>query len=165
MFSEDKREAKKEYLNFIDKEMERTERSHKVKSIDQRFYDNQKFVERVKKRLIENESPYQEPNRDFSIPNPEKRSLEEILKIVSKATKVFCGSLLSKSRVAEICVSRSLFAYIASRHFGIGNKEISAFLSRDSATVTYILKKVSQRVHEDNELARQLKKVIKVFKV
>jgi len=71
---------------------------------------------------------------------------------------------LSGSRAADICRARAIFAYIASRLFGVSNKKISAFLSRDPSTVTCMLNKVSDCLEENNEFVYQMKKVIKVIK-
>jgi putative transposase len=164
LFSEDKSEAKRIYSQFLLNEMAKKEQGQLFIDIDQRYYDNQKFAEKIKDKLMEKNCASEESVKIIEEPLPGQKTLDDILKIVSKATTVSCGSILSESRKADIATTRAIFAYIASKYFGIENKKISAFLSRDASTVTCMLNKVSDSLEKNSELADQLKKVIKVFK-
>jgi REP element-mobilizing transposase RayT len=164
LFAEEKCEARRKYLKFLQKEMGKKVQSQIFNDIDQRFYGNQEYVERVKEKLMEKIRPPEEQIREIKEPLPGGKTLEDILKIVSKATTVSCGSILGESREADICYARAFYAYTVSRYFGVENKKIAEFLSRDPSTVTHMVHKMNDCLKKETEWVEILNRVIQVFK-
>ena len=53
LFAEDTDQARKEYVQFLKNKLGKIEQGQIFNSIDRSYYDNQKFVEKIKEKLIE----------------------------------------------------------------------------------------------------------------
>ncbi len=130
---------------------------------DRQIVGNKRFVEGVKIK-IKNSSFSSEfdKNNDFLIPR--KKTLFEILKIVSKQTKVSADSILSKSRLRTITKPRRIFAFISAKYAGYGTVEIATYLKLDASSISSMIHKTEHEVLQNPLLAKMIEKIIHIIK-
>jgi REP element-mobilizing transposase RayT len=129
---------------------------------DRQVIGKKQFVERVKNR-IENSSYDKKFDLNYDFTALTKKTLSEILKIVSKQTKVSADSILSPSRLRDITKARRMFAFISAKYGGYGTVEISKFLKKNTSSVSYMIHKLESELEFDPVLSEKLRKVIHIF--
>jgi REP element-mobilizing transposase RayT len=170
MFSEDESVAEKKYLQFIRDGIDNGHQNALYNVIDQRYLGNPKFVEKVKQK-IKSQDKTENQNREQNIHDMQclllikKKTLPEILKIVTETTGVHTESILGNSREQLISRARSLFVLVAARRAGISNKSLAEFLGRDASSISNMIRRVEEKINRDQVLANHLDRVIKVLKV
>jgi len=122
------------------------------------------FLEKVKTKM---ENISDDPKIDLSnnISIYRRKTLSEILKIVSKQTKVSADSILGQGRIRTITETRRIFAFISAKYAGYRTVEISSFLKKDASSVTCMIKKLERELVLDPNLSEKIKKIIHVFNV
>ncbi len=92
-----------------------------------------------------------------------KKTLPEILKIVSKQTKVSADSILSQCRLHEITEARRLFTFISAKYAGYRLVEISRILKLDDSTISKMVKKMEDELKHNPILPEKMWKIIHVL--
>ncbi len=130
---------------------------------DRQIIGNKQFVESVKNRIkTSSRDKKYVLNNDFNASG--KKTLSEILKIVSKQTKVSADSILTKSQFREITSARRIFAFISAKYGGYGTVEIARFLKKDASSVSLMIHKLENELKYDSVLPENLWKIIHIFK-
>jgi len=169
MFSEDEFAAKKKYWQFIRDGIDKRRQNDFYNVIDQRYLGNPEFVERVKQK-IKSQDQTEIVSREQNIHDMQylllikKKTLPEILKMVTEITGVYPESILGNSREQLISRARSLFVLVAVRWVGISNKSLAEFLGRDTSSISNMIRRIEEKINRDQVLANHLDKVIKVLK-
>lgn len=130
---------------------------------DRTIIGNKKFVENVK-TTIEQSSYVLKTDFNSNLSMPSKKTLSEILIIVSKQTKVSAGSILSQSRLRTITETRRIIAFIAAKYTGYGIVEISKFLRLDASSISRMIFKVESELKSNPDLSEKLWKIMQVMK-
>jgi len=171
MFSEDESAAEKKYWQFIRDGIDRKGHQNAFYNvIDQCYLGSPEFVERVKQKM-KSKDQTEDQNREQNIRNMQylllikKKTLPEILNIVTETTGVCPEGILGDSREQLISRARSLFVFVAARRAGISNKFLAEFLGRDTSSISNMIRTIEQKINRDQVLANYLDKVIKVLKV
>ncbi|NIO49728.1 MAG: hypothetical protein GTN73_09895 [Candidatus Aminicenantes bacterium] len=170
MFSEDESVAEKKYWQFIMDGIDKGHQNALYNVIDQRYLGNPEFVERVKQKM-KSQDQTEDQNREQNIHDMQylllikKKTLPEILKIVTETTGVYPEGILGNSREQLISRARSLFVLVAARQAGISNKSLAEFLGRDTSSISNMIRRIEEKINRDQVLANYLDKVIKVLKV
>jgi len=130
---------------------------------DRQIIGKKEFVEKVKTK-IEHSSydPKIDLNNYLSVQR--KKTLSEILKIVSKQTKVSADSISSQSRLREISEARRIFAFIAAKQAGYRLVEISKHLKQGDSSITRMIQKIESELKYDLVLSEKLEKISQVVK-
>ncbi|MEE8378509.1 MAG: helix-turn-helix domain-containing protein, partial [Candidatus Aminicenantaceae bacterium] len=125
---------------------------------------NKKFVKIVKNK-IENSAyvPRIDLNNDSSVIR--EKTLPEILKIVSKQTKVSADSILGQSRIRTITKTRRIFAFVSAKYAGYETVEISRFLKKNASSVSCMINKMECELEHDPILSEKINEIIHVFNV
>jgi hypothetical protein len=129
---------------------------------DRQIIGSKNFIEEVKNK-IENSSFDSEFDKNNDFLMLRKKTLSEILKIVSKQTKVSADSILGQGRLHEITKVRRLFVFISAKYAGVGLVEISIFLKLDASTISKMVKKMEDELKYDPILPEKLWKIIHVL--
>lgn len=139
-----------EHLNFDD-----------VK--DRQIIGSKLFIEKVKSK-IENRSddPEIDLRNDFSVLSI--KTLSEILKIVSKQTKVSAESILSKNRVRTVTETRRIFVFISAKYAGYGPVEISKYLKQDASSISRMIHKIEGELKYNHILSEKIRRIMHVMK-
>jgi putative transposase len=171
IFSENECLAVKKYLQFTGDVVDEGHRDLFSNLVDQIYLGSPEFVRSVKRRInnqIKEDTLDREQDiqylRDKNLSISRKRSLPEILKIVSETTKASPESLLSSSKVRKISTIRSLYAFIASRYAGFSNKSLAEFLGRDISNISNMIRKTEKILIVDDVISDYLDEIIKVIK-
>ena len=131
---------------------------------DRQIIGNKKFVEKVKTEIeISSIAPEIDLSNNFSAFR--KKTLSEILNIVSKQTKVSADSILSPSRIRTITETRRIFVYISAIYAGHKTMEISNFLKKDSSSISWMINKLESEMVNDPILFDKIKQIIHIFNV
>ena len=130
---------------------------------DRQIIGSKNFIEEVKNK-IENSSivPKTDLNNDF--PMLRKKTLFEILKIVSKQTKVSADSIMTRSQLREITEARRIFAFISAKYGGYRTVEISMLLKKNASSVSCMIHKLENELKHDPALSEKLWKIFHIFK-
>ncbi len=129
---------------------------------DRQVIGNKEFVEKVNTKIeISSVVPETDFSNNFSVIR--KKTLSEILKIVSKQTKVSADSILSPSRIRTITETRRMFAFIAAKYAGYRLVGISKFLKLDATTISKMVNKVEEELKHNSILSEKLRKIIHVL--
>jgi len=163
MFSSNEAKAIQRFNEFVLEGLQSLEQLNFDEAKDRQIIGSKVFIERVKTK-IEKKSENAEvgKNTDFSIPR--KKTLSEILKIVSKQTKVSADSILSPSRIRTITKVRRLFAFLSAKYAGYGTVEISRYLKLDTSSISSMIHKVEREIDYDPILAEKIEKIIHIIK-
>ena len=162
MFPSDEAKAIQMFNEFVLEGPQSLEVSNFDNVQDRQIIGNKQFVEKIKKR---NEISPNVQKIDFKqdLSLLRKKTLHEILKIVSKQTKVSAESILGKSRLPEITEARKIFAFISVKYGGYGTVEISRFLKKIASSVSYMIHKLENELKYNPALQEKLWKVIHIF--
>lgn len=121
------------------------------------------FIEEVKNKIEKNSfDPEFDKNNHFLMLR--KKTLSEILKIVSKQTKVSADSIFGRSRLSEISEARRIFAFIAAKQDGYRLVEISKFLKQGDSSITRMIHKIESELKFNLVLSEKLGKISQVMK-
>jgi len=129
---------------------------------DRRIIGSEIFVEKVKTKINE-ESENTEVGENTDLSVLRKKTLSEILKIVSKQSKVSADSILSPSRIRTIAETRRMFAFVAAKYADYRLVEISKFLKLDATTISRMANKMEEELKDNNILSEKLLKIIHVL--
>jgi len=172
MLSENESEAERIYRQFIRDGVEKGRRDDFYNVIDQLYLGSPEFVESINQRIkskIKNKTHKVEKNikvpqiQDLLI--TKKKSLPEILKIVSRITKVSPQSILGDNKERYVSDARSLFIFIAVREGGISNNSLANFLEKSPSDITYLIRKIDDKIDNDRVISNQLDKILKNLNV
>ncbi|MCJ7580136.1 MAG: hypothetical protein MUP98_06340 [Candidatus Aminicenantes bacterium] len=128
---------------------------------DRQIIGSKLFVGKVKTKIEKiSYVPKIDLKSDLSVQR--KITLSEILKIVSKQTKVSADSILGQSRLREITEVRRIFAFISAKYAGNRLVEISKFLKLDATSVSKMVKKMEDELKHNPIFLEKLRKIIHV---
>ncbi len=163
MFPCDEAKAIKMFNEFVLKGQQSLEGFNFDAVKDRQIIGNKKFVKKIKNKM---ESNSDDPEIDLSndFPMRRKKTLFEILKIVSKQTKVSADSILGQSRIRTITETRRIFAFISAKYAGYTTVEISSFLNKDTSSVSCMINKLQCELIHDPILSEKIKKIIHIIK-
>ena len=163
MFPFDKAKARRKFHEYVLEGPQSLEQLNFEKVRDRQIIGNKKYIKYVNKknRSSSNDQTVNLKLKDFTL--SKQKTLTEILKIISKQTKVSAESILSQCRLQDFVKARRMFAFISAKYGGYGTVEISEFLKKNSSSVSYMIHKFEKELAEDPILSEELKKVIHVF--
>ncbi len=130
---------------------------------DRQIIGSKLFREKVKSK-IENCSDDHEIDLNNDFTAFRKKTLSEILKIVSKQTKVSADSISSKSRIRIITKPRRIFVFISAKYAGYGTVEIARYLKLDASSISNMINKTENELLQDPLLAKRIRKIIHIIK-
>jgi len=165
LFSYDEEKAKNEYFHFLRDGIKNGGLSDKIKITDQSIYGSKKFIEQVKEKQIDLNRSLKEPSNTKHENPLDKKTIEKILKIVSKITKVSSECILSRSRQKTISFARLIFIYVAARYVGFANKAIADFMNMDQSNISNSIRRIDEKMSNDNVFVNCLEIVLKVLNV
>ena len=161
LFSEREEIARKEYLRLIRSEMAKEEKHEPEDAKIQTFCGNQEFISEIKKKL---DKPDQKELREKRVADDQetrlrKKSLADILKIVSEITTVSSERILSRSQERSTSEARSFFVFTAVRSVGHRNLDVARFIQRELCSVSRMIARIDeQKIHD-----RRIQKVLKMI--
>jgi len=167
MLSENKLAAERIYWQYIRDGIDKEHKDALHNVIDQRFLGSPEYVRKAKQKA-ESKDQNRQQKKEQAMQNPftaKKKTLPEILKVVSEIAAISPDSILGKSRERCISYGRGLFAFIATRHAGISNKSIADFLKRDASSVTRMIHKIDDIINNDQILSDNVDKIMQVLQV
>lgn len=130
---------------------------------DRQIIGNKKFVKKIQDKIKNNlDIPEVDLKEDLFLLR--KKTLSEILKIVSKQTKVSADSLLSESRIRTITETRRIFAFISAKYTGYGPVEISKYLKLDASSISRMIYKIEDELKNNPILSEKIRKIMHVMK-
>lgn len=171
IFSGNKPLSEKKYRQFIGDGVDKGNRDDFYNVIDQLYLGAPEFVESNNQRIknqMQNKTHRIEKSlevlqiKDLLI--TKKKSLPEILKTVSEITKVSPRSIFGSNQEQYVSDARSLFIFIAVREGGITNKSLANFLGRSPSDISYLIRKIDDRINSDQVVSNQLNKILKILK-
>jgi YesN/AraC family two-component response regulator len=163
MFPSDESKAIKMFNEFVCKGPQSLEQINFDDVKDRQIIGSEIFVENVKTK-IEQSSDVPEIHLNNNLSVQRKISLFEILKIVSKQTKVSADSISSQSRLREISEARRIFVFIAAKQAGYRLVEISKYLKQGDSSITRMIQKIENDLKYDLALSEKLGKISQVVK-
>jgi len=167
MLSEDESAAERIYMQFIRDGINTGHQDALYNVIDQRFLGSPEHVRKAKQKA-ESKDQNRQQKKEQAIQNSfttKKKTLPEILKVVSEITEISTDSIMGKSRERYISDGRCLFAFIAARHAGISNKSIADFLRKDASSLTRMIHKIDDIINNDHILSSNVDKIMQVLQV
>jgi len=165
LFSNDEEKAKNEYLYFLRDGMKNGGQSDEIKITDQSFHGSKIFIEQVKEKHVDLKRSLNEPSNTMHKNPLDEKTIERILKIVSKITKVSSECILSRSRQKTISFARLIFICVAARYFGFANKTIADFIEMDQSNISNSIRRIDEKMSNDNDFVNCLEIVLKVLNV
>jgi len=163
MFPCDEAKAIQMFNEFVLKGPQSLEQVNFEDVKDRHIIGNTIFVEKVKNR-IENGSNDSKIDLNKNFSALRKKTLSEILKIVSKQTKVSADSILTQSQLRDITAARRIFAFISAKYGGYGTVEVARFLKKNASSVSLMIHKLENELQYDPVLPEKLWKIIHIFK-
>jgi len=163
MFPSDEAKAIQMFNEFVLEGPQSLEQLNFDEAKDRQIIGSKIFVEKVKTKI--DDEPYDAEvgkNTDFS--KLRKKTLSEILKIVSKQTKVSADSILSQSRIRTITETRRIFAFVSAKYAGYGPVRISRYLKQDASSISRMIQKIEVELKYNPILAEKLSKIMHVMK-
>jgi len=138
------------YRRFVDQGVGEGHREDYYRVEDQRFLGSTEFGERLKKEAKEENN------------SKPKRPLREVFREVARAVGVEPNVLGGADRAWGISKTRALVGYLLIRRLGYRLREVSLCLGRDVATVSSLISRFSARMAKDEELKRQVERIVKI---
>jgi len=117
---------------------------------DQRFLGNEGFGEKVRKKVEEQDA------------RQAKRPLDAALKKLAKEVGSDVDILRSPDRSWEVSKIRALVAYVLVRRLGYRLVEVAAHLGRDTATVSTLTSRFSERMQLEARLKKNVERLIEI---
>jgi len=149
-FSNKKSKAIEIYNNFILEKVKEPHCGDFYKLKDQRYLGSDDFIEEIEAKQSEKE------NLDSSL----NFSLEQIAKKVCEALTCSFEELFERSSRRKAAHARTIVTYIARKLSNIPLKEISIYFRKDPATLCLGVSKLKEKLHEDNEIEKFIRKTI-----
>ncbi|MCL5976932.1 MAG: transposase [Nitrospirae bacterium] len=143
LFSENKSQARRLYIRFVNEAIGTRKDESFYKAIEQQILGDEKFVEKVEKTTDRIGKPLRKP------------STEAIFDAVERLTGVRRDKMISRGRMAEAVFARGLLAGMW-REAGLKMKDLQPILKRDLSTLSK-----SARVAESKEGQRAMKELMK----
>jgi len=163
MFSVEEAKAIKMFNNFVLEGPKSLEQLNFDDAKDRQIIGSKIFVENVQTKMGQSSSvQISDLNRNLSAHR--KKTLSEILKIVSKQTKVSAGSILSISRLRTITETRRIVAFIAAKYSGYGVVEISKYLKLDASTISRMIYKIEVELKSSPDLSEKVWEIMQIMK-
>ncbi len=81
---------------------------------------------------------------------------------IARAVEAEPKDLGGADRAWEISKTRALVGYVLIRRLGYRLREVSLCLGRDDATVSSLISRFSARMAKDEELKRQVERIVKI---
>ncbi len=118
--------------------------------VDQRFLGEERFVEKLKVQAAEEaETPH--PNRPF----------ESAFRIAVRALGMEPSVLAGPDRGWAVSQHRALVGYVLIRRMGYKLNEVAKCLGRDTATVSSLISRYSDRMTMDQQLKKRVSRMVK----
>ncbi|MFC2160245.1 transposase [Acidobacteriota bacterium] len=165
LFSNNEEKAINEYFHFLSDGMKNGGQSDDIKITDQYFHGSKKFIEQVKEKNIDLNRSLKELSSTIQKNSLDEKTIEKILKIVSKITKVSPECILSRSRQKTISFARLLFICVAVKYVGFANKTIADFIEMDQSNISNSIRRIDEKMSNDNDFVNCLEIVLKVLNV
>jgi len=167
LFSEREELARKEYLGLIRSEMEKEEKHVPEDAKIEIICGNQEFVSEIKKKL---DKPDLKELREKRVADDQetrlrKKSLTNILKIVSEITRVSSERILSRSQERSTSKARSLFVFTAVRSMGHRNLDVARFIQRELCSVSRMIAIIDDQKLHDRRIQKMLKMINRITTV
>lgn len=162
LISSDKAKAIKMFSELVLKGQQSLEEFNFDDVKDRKIIGNKKFVKKIQDK-IKNNLDVSEVDLNENLFLLRKKTLFEMLKIVTKQTKVSADSILGQSRLHEITEARRLFAFISAKYAGYRLGEISKFLKLDDTTISKMVKRIEDELKHNPILPEKLREIIQVL--
>jgi hypothetical protein len=168
-FSEDNSTALRLYNQFIQDGVDERKQDEFYNVVDQLYLGSLEFIDRAKRKSNDKElNELREIDQSRKDLNDscfdKKKTLSELLKSIAKISKISQETILSNSRAQMASDIRSLFAYVATKHLGFRNKILAEFLKRESSSISNMVRKVDEKISNDQLFADHVNEVIKLMK-
>jgi hypothetical protein len=171
IFSENESIAEMKYRQFIEDGVDEGHRDDFYDMVDQLYLGSPEFVESINQRIkIQIQSKTHKIEKSLGVLQVQdplitkEKSLPEILKVVSEITKVSPRSIIGDTKENYVSDARSLFLFIAVREGGVTNKFLANFLGKSPSDITYLIRKIDDRIDSDKVISHQLDKILKNLK-
>jgi chromosomal replication initiation ATPase DnaA len=111
---------------------------------DQRFLGGEKFAQKLKRKVNEEETPRR------------KQQLSVVFRTAARAVGVEAQVLEGADRGWRVSQSRALVGYVLIRQLGYKLKDVAKYLGRDIATVSSLVSRLDVRMNENETLRRRV---------
>jgi hypothetical protein len=138
------------YRRFVQEGMGEGHRVEYYEVADQRVLGGAGFAESLRRQ--EREPPTR----------PARGSVGQVLKKLAKHLDTAPALLRSPDRGWEVSRARTLMAYTLVRRLGFPLTQVAAHLGRDAATVSTLISRLVDRMHEDPQIRRQVDQLAKI---
>ena len=163
MFSSNETKAIQMFNEFVVLGPQSSEQLNFDEVKDRQIIGSKKFMEKVKIK-IDDKPAVAETGIIMDFSKERRITLLEILKIVSKQTKVSSDSILSQSRLREISEARRIFVFVAAKEAGYRLVEISRHIKQGDSSITRMIHKIESELKYDLILSEKLGKISQVVK-
>lgn len=90
----------------------------------------------------------------------------QMIEIICKYFKISLDEIMSTNRSNKIAIPRQLSMYFANKYFSLTNSKISELFQRDHTTVMHAIKKISQKVqNNDKNIIEHIKNIKDILKI
>ena len=138
------------YRRFVQEGLKDGHREEYYDVIDQRFLGEERFVEKLKVQA-ENEPKTRPP----------KRPLSAAFRCAARAVAIAPSVLSGEDRGWAVSRNRALVGYVLIRRLGYKLKDVASCLGRDTATVSSLVSRYSDRMTIDQELKKSVSRMVK----
>lgn len=146
-----RKKAVSAYQEFV-REAQRTGHREDLYEVKEQCYlGDDDFVGKIENRQ----------DRETAVLPPLDLGMDQIVRDVSVSFGVSVSRITDHSRNRKGALCRAASAYIATEVGGIPLREAARYLSRDPASLSDGVRKLRERIEDDQDLAARIKKVVK----
>ena len=119
-----------------------------------------KSIWEIMRKLNKDDSKQSEPDVGFEKPAPRRCTFQDLIECVSAYYSVSVQDMMGPSRVHEILIPRQIVMFLGKTCLGISYLRLGELFSgRDHTTVMNAVKKITQRMHDDVQLMREVRSI------
>jgi hypothetical protein len=121
---------------------------------EQCYLGEDRFVEKVEKRLA----------REEPIRFPVDLDMDALVLKVSRSLKVPVGRIMDRSRSRNTALCRAVTAYVAKEVGDVPLREVARHFGRDPVSISLGVKRLRERLEDDSALAVLLTRIVRSFR-
>ncbi len=149
-----KKEAVSSYKDFINAAVRTGHREDLYEVKEQRYLGEDSFIETMEKRISKVKPIY----------FPVHLDMDALVVEISRVFEVPAGRIMDHSRSRDTALCRAVAAYIAKEVGDIPLGESARHLGRDPVSISIGVKRLKERLEDDDELAARIGKIMKNFR-
>ncbi|PIV82713.1 MAG: hypothetical protein COW52_12170, partial [Nitrospirae bacterium CG17_big_fil_post_rev_8_21_14_2_50_50_9] len=154
ILSKNRKAALSAYQDFVHAALRTGHREDLYAVKEQHYLGEDLFVERIEKRI----------DREDRMESFIDLKIDALVAEVSKAFNLPVGRIMDCSRSREAALCRAVTSYIAKKIGGIPLIKSAGCFGRDPASISLGVKKLTERLCDDRELAAKIQRIVKTLR-